>query len=240
MKQYQFLLFDLDDTLLDFNAAEQIALPKLFEAHQFPLTEEVYRVYKEINKGLWHALEEGEITQQELMATRFAKTFEALGEKVDGRALDAEFRSYLAESKVFVEGAFELIQSLAPNYELYVTSNGISETQTKRIQVTGLAPYFKHVFASEETGYQKPLKPFFDYVFERIPQFDPEKTMIIGDSYSADIVGGAGAGIDTCWLNPKRKEANAMIQPTYTIDTLSQLVPILDGAKSLQKITEKQ
>ncbi|MEK4427364.1 YjjG family noncanonical pyrimidine nucleotidase [Solibacillus sp. FSL K6-1523] len=240
MKQYQFLLFDLDDTLLDFKAAEQLALPKLFKAQQFPLTEEVYQVYKEINKGLWHALEQGEITQQELMATRFAKTFEALGKKVDGRALDAEFRGYLAESKVFVEGAFELIQSLAPNYELYVTSNGISETQTKRIQVTGLAPYFKHVFASEETGYQKPLKPFFDYVFERIPQFDPEKTMIIGDSYSADIVGGAGAGIDTCWLNPERKEAHAMIQPTYTIDTLSQLIPILDRAKSLQKITGKQ
>lgn len=233
MKQYQFLLFDLDDTLLDFKAAEQIALPKLFQAQQLPLTEEVYQIYKEINKGLWHALEQGEITQRELMATRFSKTFEELGKKVDGPALDAEFRGYLAESKVFVEGAFELIQSLAPNYELYVTSNGISETQTKRMQVTGLAPYFNHIFASEETGYQKPLKPFFDYVFERIPQFDPEKAMIIGDSYSADIVGGAGAGIDTCWLNPKRKEAHAEIQPTYTIDSLSQLFSILDGAKSL-------
>ncbi|MEG0471655.1 MAG: YjjG family noncanonical pyrimidine nucleotidase [Solibacillus sp.] len=240
MKQYQFLLFDLDDTLLDFNAAEQLALPKLFEAHQFPLTEEVHRVYKEINKGLWHALEEGEITQQELMATRFAKTFEALGKKVDGQALDIEFRSYLAESKVLVDGAFQLIQSLAPNYELYITSNGILDTQKKRMQVTGLAPYFKQVFVSEETGSQKPMKSFFDYVFERIPQFDPERTMIIGDSYSADIVGGAGAGIDTCWLNPKRQEPHAIIQPTYTIDTLSQLVPILDGAKSLQKITGKQ
>ncbi|ATP42104.1 noncanonical pyrimidine nucleotidase, YjjG family [Solibacillus sp. R5-41] len=240
MKQYEFLLFDLDDTLLDFNAAEQIALPKLFEAHQFPLTEEVRQVYKGINAELWQALEEGQITREELMEIRFAKTFEYFGEKVDGRALDAEFRSYLTESKVFVEGAFELIQSIAPNYELYITSNGSSDTQVKRMQVTGLAPYFKQVFVSEDTGYQKPMKPFFDYVFERIPQFDSAKTMIIGDSYSADIIGGAGAGIDTCWLNPTRKEAHAMIQPTYVIDTLSQLYPILEGANSLQKITGKQ
>lgn len=231
MKHYQFLLFDLDDTLLDFKAAEQVALPKVFEAHQFPLTEEVHQVYQEINSELWHALEEGRITREELMATRFAATFERFGKKVDGLALDEEFREYLAESKVFVEGAFELIQSLSAHYELYITSNGISDTQNKRLHVTELAPYFKQVFVSEDTDSQKPMKPFFNYVFERIPQFDPSKAMIIGDSYSADIIGGAGAGIDTCWLNPTKREVPATIQPTYTIDTLAQLAFILEGGK---------
>lgn len=226
MKDYQFLLFDLDDTLLDFKEAEKMALPKLFNAHQLPLNPEIEDVYHEINSGLWKALEEGQITREQLMETRFGKTFEYFGRKVNGRALDAEYRSYLAESKVFVEGAFELIQTLAPHYDLYITSNGISDTQNKRLEVTGLAPYFKQVFVSENTGYQKPMKPFFDYVFECIPNFDQKKAMIIGDSYSADIIGGAGANIDTCWLNPL-KIAPQIVQPTYTIEKLSQLLPIL-------------
>ena len=69
----------------------------------------------------------------------------------------------LKEHLEIVGGAFELIQTLAPHYDLYITSNGISDTQNKRLEVTGLAPYFKQVFVSENTGYQKPMKPFFDY-----------------------------------------------------------------------------
>ena len=230
MKNYQFLLFDLDDTLLDFGAAERIALPKLFETHGFPLTPEIEDVYHKINSGLWQALEEGTITREQLMATRFAKTFEHFGRQVNGRELDAEYRSYLTDSKVFVEGAFEVIKQLAPNYELYITSNGISETQNKRLEVTGLAPYFKQVFVSGNTGFQKPMKAFFDHVFDRIPNFEPQQAMIIGDSYSADILGGYGAGIDTCWLNPQKKPIQA-VQPTYTIERISQLVTILECAK---------
>lgn len=235
MKEYQFLLFDLDDTLLDFKAAEDQALPKLFAAHDFPLTTEVANVYHEINTGLWDALEQGKITREKLMATRFGKTFEYFGREANGLELDAEYRSYLAESKVFVEGAFEVIQTLAPHYELYITSNGIAETQYKRLLVTGLAPYFKQVFVSEDTGSQKPMKPFFDYVFERIPHFEPNKAMIIGDSYSADIIGGAGAGIDTCWLNPLKKAPATSVQPTYTIEKLAQLVELLQHEKHMMK-----
>lgn len=231
MKDYQFLLFDLDDTLLDFNAAEKLALPKLFAAHNIQLTPEIQHIYHEINSGLWKALEEGHITREQLMETRFSKTFEHLGRKVNGRELDVEYRSYLTESKVFVEGAFNVVKALAPKYELYITSNGILDTQHKRLEATGLAPYFKQVFVSENTGYQKPMKPFFDYVFDRIPNFTPEKSMIIGDSYSADIIGGAGAGIDTCWLNPLNK-AYQKIQPTYTIKKISQLLPILEKSKT--------
>ena len=230
MKNYRFLLFDLDDTLLDFGAAERIALPKLFEAHGFSLTPEIEEVYHEINSGLWRALEEGEITREQLMATRFGETFSRFGRQINGRELDAEYRSYLTDSKVFVEGAFEVIKQLAPNYELYITSNGILETQKKRLEVTGLAPYFKQVFVSDITSYQKPMKLFFDYVFERIPNFDPKQAMIIGDSYSADIMGGFGAGIDTCWLNPDNKPIRD-VQPTYTIERISELVTILDSIK---------
>ena len=226
MKDYKFLLFDLDDTLLDFSAAEKYALPKLFAAHGVKLTPEIKAIYKEINKALWDALEQGLVTREELMATRFAKTFEQLGERVNGTALDAEYRGYLTESKVFVPDALQVVRQLSQNHELFITSNGISDTQHRRLKITGLAPYFNQVFVSEDTGYQKPMKEFFDYVFERIPNFEEEKTLIVGDSYSADIMGGVAAGIDTCWLNPESKPALSK-QPTYTIHRLRQLITLL-------------
>src|SRR5690606_7810698 len=184
--------------------------------------------------GLWRSLADGLLTRNFVMENRFGKTFEHLGVEADGRALDAEYRGDLADSHVFVEGALELIQTLAPEYELYITSNGLAETQNKRRQVTGLAPYFKQVFVSENTGYQKPMKPFFDYVFERIPNFDPNKAMIIGDSYSADITGGANAGIDTCWLNPLNT-VPITIHPTYEIQKLEQLLPIIKSNKAINE-----
>lgn len=231
MKNYQFILFDLDDTLLDFGAAEEQALPRVFAANDFPLTKDVEQTYKEINAALWRGLEAGTVTREQLMATRFAKTFEHYGRVVNGRALDTQYRSYLAESKVFVEGALEVIQALAPHFELFITSNGISDTQHIRLKYTGLSPYFKQVFVSEDTGYQKPMKPFFDYVFSHIANFDASKALIIGDSFNADIIGGHSAGIDTCWLNPERKKIDSIIQPTFEIQKIEELQHILLGVQ---------
>ncbi|MGQ0515004.1 HAD hydrolase-like protein, partial [Bacillus sp. D-CC] len=64
---------------------------------------------------------------------------------------------------------------------------------------------------------QKPMKEYFDYVFERIPNFAPEEGLIIGDSLSADIKGGYVAGIDTCWFNPERELNDGGIIPTYEV-----------------------
>ena len=87
--------------------------------------------------------------------------------------------------------------------------------------------YFKDIFVSEEVGYQKPMKEYFDFVFERIPNFSREKTMIIGDSLHSDIQGGQQAKIQTVWLNPTSAPATPTIQPNYTIQQLDELLPIL-------------
>ncbi|WP_332646525.1 YjjG family noncanonical pyrimidine nucleotidase [Lysinibacillus sp. 54212] len=227
MKKYRNLLFDLDDTLLDFQAAEKQALVKLFESENIPFSPTIKNLYKEINEKLWHKFEREEISREQVIETRFTKLFEVLGKKADGALLDKKYREYIAESTVFIEGAAELISTLKDQYALYIVTNGISETQYKRLQRTGLGNQFQNVFVSEDTGYQKPMIQYFEYVFQRIPDFKKEQTLIIGDSFSADIVGGYGAGIDTCWLNSNNKTNSTSIQPTYEIRSLSQLYSIL-------------
>ncbi len=226
-KKYQTLFFDLDDTLLDFGAAERLALRKLFEEQNITLTTEIEARYKTINLGLWKSFEEGKIDISEVVNTRFSLLFKEVGHEVDGVLLEYNYRSYLEEGHQFIHGAMELITDLQNHYDLYIVTNGVFKTQDKRLRNSGLHPLFKGVFASEAIGYQKPRKEFFDYVFTRVPNFSIEHGLIIGDSLSADIKGGLLAGIDTCWFNPSMKSNDTDIVPTYQIHKLDELYQIL-------------
>ena len=227
LKPYQTLFFDVDDTLLDFRAAEHAALRSLFEEQQIPLTADIEADYKRINQGLWKSFEEGKADRDEVVNTRFSLLFKEYGQEVDGSLLERQYRSYLEEGHQLVSGALELITDLQQHYDLYIVTNGVSKTQDKRLRHSGLHPLFQGVFVSEDTGFQKPMKEYFDHVFARIPDFSAEQGLIIGDSLRADIKGGQLAGLDTCWFNPEGKPNDTGIVPTYQIRRLDELYRIL-------------
>jgi 2-haloacid dehalogenase len=227
LKKYKTLLFDVDDTLLDFGAAEKLALQLLFEKQNIPLTSEVEEQYKKINQGLWRRFEAGELDRDEVVNTRFSILFNEYGKEMDGILLEKNYRSYLEQGHQLVDGAFVLISELHNDFDLYVVTNGVSKTQDKRLRDSGLFPLFRNIFVSEDTGYQKPMKEFFDYVFSRIPNFRVEEALIIGDSLSADIKGGELAGMDTCWFNPNMKYNHTNINPSYQIHNLEELKQIV-------------
>jgi 2-haloacid dehalogenase len=227
LKKYKTLFFDVDDTLLDFGAAEKLALQLLFEEQNIPLTYEVEDQYKKINQGLWKRFEAGELDRDEVVNRRFSILFNEYGKEMDGILLEKNYRGYLEQGHQMVDGAFELISELKNDFDLYVVTNGISKTQDKRLRDSGLFPLFRNIFVSEDTGYQKPMKEFFDYVFARIPNFRVEEALIIGDSLSADIKGGELAGMDTCWFNPNMKQNHTNIKPSYQIHNLEEIMQIV-------------
>ena len=231
MKNYRTLFFDVDDTLLDFGAAEKSALRKLFQEQQIPLTAEIEANYRRINQGLWRVFEKGEMDRDQVVNTRFSLLFKEYGLEADGVLLEKKYRSFLEEGHQLIDGAFELIESLQDQYDLYIVTNGVSKTQYKRLQASGLYPMFKGIFVSEDTGFQKPMKEYFDYVFERIPHFSVDQGLIIGDSLTADIEGGRLAGLDTCWMNPDMSANHTDIEPTYQIQRLNELQHILNHGK---------
>ncbi|KJJ40186.1 HAD family hydrolase, partial [Bacillus subtilis] len=157
MKQYRTLLFDVDDTILDFKVAEALALRLLFEDQNIPLTEEMKTQYKTINQGLWRAFEEGKITRDEVVNTRFSALFKEYGYEADGALLEQKYRSFLEKGHQLMDGAFDLISNLQLQFDLYIVTNGVSKTQYKRLRDSGLFPFFKDIFVSEDTGCQKPM-----------------------------------------------------------------------------------
>ena len=227
MTKYEKLFFDVDDTLIDFKAAEKVALPIVFKEYKMDFTEEVESYYKTLNRQLWTALEHGEITREQLLERRFRETMQHFGQKVDGREMDEQYRSLLVNTVVLIDGAEQVLSQLNKKYELYIVTNGMIKTQHARLKAANLTPYFKRIFVSEETNYQKPQIEFFNYVMSNVENFNKSTSMIIGDSFSADIVGGFNAGIDTCWLNAHNQKVESTIQPTYIISKLHDLAEVL-------------
>lgn len=230
MGKYAVLLFDLDDTLLDFHGAERQALAALFAALGEHLDEGVEGRYRDLNAALWKDYERGRISREALCDSRFALLFAQLGKEVDGVAAEKIYRRALDKAAPLVEGAAALCAALAADYPLYAVTNGAASTQRSRLAIAGLDRYFQELFISQEIGHPKPERAFFDWVFRALPQYDPRQMLIIGDSLSSDIQGGVNAGVDTCWFNPRSAALPDGPRPTYQIRRLADLPDLLARA----------
>lgn len=225
---FDFLFIDLDDTILDFQKAEHVALGKTLEFFGLSPTETVCARYSQINKEHWERLERKALTREQVLVGRFAQLFGEFGIPVVPEQCARQYESNLSVGHYFLPGAKEALESLSPKYNLYLTSNGTSRVQAGRLKSANIAHYFKGIFISQEIGVNKPDREYFLRCFAKIPEFDPAKAMIVGDSLSSDILGGRNAGIATCWVNSAHKPGRVDIPADYEIESLSQLESLLE------------
>ena len=224
----EYLFLDLDDTILDFKTAERVAIGKTIRDFGVEPAEEILQLYHKINKWHWEQLELGTLTRAEVLENRFAVLFEEYGMTVDAAACARAYEKNLSVGHWFLPGAEEAVDALSKKYRLFLASNGTASVQKGRMTSANLYRFFETVFVSQEIGHNKPSKAYFDACFARIPGFDPEKAMIVGDSLSSDIKGGLNAGIKTVWVNPEHKPW-VDIRPDYEIEFLSQLEELLEN-----------
>ena len=223
----EILLLDLDDTILDFHKAERIALSRTIREFGVEPTEEILQLYHEINDWHWKQLELGKMTREEVLVNRFAVLFERLGRNVEAAACTKRYSENLAIGHYFMPGAEEAVAALSKKYRLFLASNGTASVQHGRMTSANLYRFFEEAFVSQEIGHNKPSRAYFEACFARIPGFDREKAMMVGDSLTSDIKGGINAGIKTVWVNPGHKDCGE-IKPDYEIEALSQLEALLE------------
>lgn len=229
--KYDILLFDADNTILDFDKAEEQALMLAFSQSNLHYDENVLSVYRRNNIKQWQLFEQGIIKEKsEVLISRFVETFKELGLARECRNTADLYEQYLHNGFYVIDNAECVLQKLQQlKCRLYLVSNGVLSIQNSRMRGSGMDKYFLRRFVSEEVGYPKPRKEYFDYCFTHIDNFDKNQTLIIGDSLTSDIQGGINAGIDTCWYNPKRLANTSTLTPTYEIDNLEQLFAIVCG-----------
>ena len=233
MSSIKILLWDIDGTVLNFDAAERAAIRKGFETMGLgECTDEMLTDYNGINKKYWQKLERGEMTKPEILTGRFFEFFTKYG--VDTSAVEAFNKQYqldLGDTICFNDNAFELICSLRGKYSQYAVSNGTKTAQRKKLRLSGLEDVFDGVFISDEVGFEKPAKEFFDRVFaavkEHVGEFTPDEVLMIGDSLTSDVTGGNNAGTKVCWYNPEHQKKPDGLRIDFDIDDLNSVTEIM-------------
>jgi len=228
---FEYLFLDLDDTILDFQKAEALALSKTLRSFGLEPTETVLKRYNLINKAHWEALERKELTREQVLVGRFHVLFEEMGITVEPVSVARAYEDNLSIGHYFLPGAEEAVEALSKKYKLYLASNGTAKVQAGRLKSANISRFFQEVFVSQELGANKPSLEYFEKCFARIPGFEKAKAIIVGDSLTSDILGGQNAGIATCWVNPHHKPRREDIRVDYEIEALSQLEDLLESLK---------
>ncbi len=228
MKRYDFVLLDADNTLFDFDRAEHEALKKAMTERGYPFTPETEAVYLTINRALWAQFDRGEADQKWLTVERFRRLDATLGGQNDPEAFNQDYLTYLGEGAFLLPGAEAFCQTL---YEegctLALATNGVARVQHARMEASPLAPYFPHLFISEELGAQKPQPAFFQPMLAALGVPDKARCLMVGDNLNSDIKGGVDAGLDTAWFNPHGLPNATHIRPTYTVAGYDQLLSVI-------------
>lgn len=229
MSKYKYILWDIDGTLIDFHAAEEVCIRTLLREQGVEITMEQFRTYQKINRGYWEALEKNEITKPEVYVNRFRDFFALLGvSHIDTAKFNADYQRGLAETVEMEKDAMEVLTTLSKTHKQYAVTNGSGVAQTGKLAKSGLDQIFEDVFISEVLGYEKPNIEFFEAMEKAIPGFDRKEAIIIGDSLTSDMRGGNNAGIINCWYNPRHLKNETDVRIDYEIDKLTDVYRILE------------
>lgn len=223
MARYRYLVFDADGTLFDYVAAEARALEQTFARFELPFDDEVRARYIAVNHRAWSDFEKGKITSQRLRVRRFEELITESGWDADPTAMSTEYLRHLGDAGILLPGAEATVERLAERFVLALATNGIADVQRTRLAASGIGSYFRAVVISDEIGIAKPDSRYFDVLFRRLGDPPKEETLIIGDSLTSDMAGGAGYGMDTCWYNPSGSANPTELRPTYEIADLDDI-----------------
>ncbi len=223
------LLWDMDETLLNFAAAERAAINALFQEFGFgECSDAMLERYSKINRSYWERLERKELTKPEILVGRFRDFFEAEGlDSTVAAEFNEKYQLSLGDTIVFRDDSYNIVKSLRGKVKQYVVSNGTIAAQTKKLRLSGFGELMDGVFLSEDLGVEKPDILFFKKVFEKIHPEDKSQVMIVGDSLTSDIQGGNNAGIITCWYNPEQKPYQGDLRIDHEIRDLHEVYDLI-------------
>ncbi len=236
-KKYSYLLFDLDNTLVDDDENRKYAISQILIERNEKATKEKVEEFINIDNKFWKDRACGKIkdpyefkTKEEktewVRAQRFIKYFKNITLE-DAKKINEKYINLVKEKVIPIENAIEVLKYLyEKKYEIYIITNGPTLAVDNKLEKSNMKKYITNIFSADEVGHMKPRVEYFEGFFKKINNNEKEKMLIIGDDLEQDILGGLQNQIDTCWFNPKKLQYNKC-RANYEIENLKELKNIL-------------
>ncbi|WP_396142503.1 YjjG family noncanonical pyrimidine nucleotidase [Flavobacterium sp.] len=221
-KHKKHLFFDLDHTLWDFDKNSAFAFETIFKQRDFEISlDDFLKIYIPRNQHYWKLYQVNQISHEDLRYFRLKDVFDALKFEISDAIIDQisdDYINYLPEHNHLFDGAIEILDYLKPNYKLHIITNGFASVQTKKLNNSNIVHYFDTITNSEMAGVKKPHPTIFDFALS-LANASKEESLMIGDSYEADIIGAQEAGIEAIFFNEQNIEVeNQVLQIKHLLD----------------------
>jgi putative hydrolase of the HAD superfamily len=220
------IFFDLDHTLWDFEKNSGLAFNEIFIELNFPFSLDVFlKLYNPINHAQWKLYRENKITQEDLRFNRLNMTFEKLNYSASIGLIDKiseQYITYLSTFPHLFEGAIELLEALKSRFKLHIITNGFDKVQQFKIENSGIKSFFEFVFTAEKVGFKKPHPEIFIQSLKTV-NTTAEASIMIGDSFEADILGALNQGMQAIHFNSHNEEVHAKCPIVYSLAELKAL-----------------
>lgn len=210
-KRYDIILWDVDGTLLNFLKSEYDALTDTLGKYGLPVSDEIVAVYSAINDRCWKKLERGEVEKSWVLTHRFEELFAYLHvTDVDVKKFQKQYQYTLGSVFYFQDESLKLLEKLKGSFKQYIVTNGVEDTQRRKLKLSGIEDLVDGIFISECIGYEKPNPLFFEGCMKELEKDlgivpDKERILIVGDSLTSDMKGGSGFGIHCCYYQKGAK-----------------------------------
>ncbi|MEG2574070.1 MAG: YjjG family noncanonical pyrimidine nucleotidase [Bacteroides sp.] len=228
---YKNLFIDLDDTLWAFSENACDTFREMYDKYHFERYfdsfEQFHAIYQKRNTELWMEYGNGDITKEELNSLRFAHPLQSVGvhDEVLAKTYSDDFFAVIPTKSKLLPYAKEALDYLSSKYRLFILSNGFRELQSRKMRSAKIESYFDKVILSEDIQIHKPYPELFHFALSAT-QSTLRDSLMIGDSWEADIEGAKGVGMQQMYYNYVGK-TNFPFLPTYTIKTWQGIDAVL-------------
>lgn len=233
---YKYIIFDVDDTLLDYGSAFHTAQRAIADFLKVEYSEEYMALSEKLGWKAWQDAGLNDTDSVDVqknyhsyyfqyLRQHYRDLIEAYHANVNVEELVELYIERVSSNKVCMEeNTLQVYRELARKYKLVLATNGIARIQRERIEA--FLPYTCKTYISENMNTIKPAKAFFQYIINDL-ECEPKECLMVGDSMSNDIVGALDAGMDVCYYNIRNKSIPEGISVNYEITSIEEILNIL-------------
>ena len=227
LNNIEHVFFDLDHTLWDFDKNSALTFEYIFKLNKIDLElSRFLEVYIPINFDYWENYRKNLVSKEKLRYGRLKDSFTALSYQVDDTIIDKlsnDYILYLSEYNHLLDGGVEALDYLSDKYTLHIITNGFEEVQHKKLKNSNILNYFNTITTSEEAGVKKPHPTIFEMSLKKANAL-PEKSVMIGDNYEADIIGAADFGLQTIYFDYYNKSEKSDKKQIFELKSLKKFL----------------